>query len=125
MRPERAGSNTAADHIAVLDQALPQIPDRMRYGVAILVRTDTAGCTKAFLAHIRELREAGSDVRFSVRAPIDADVREAIVTLPATAWYPAIDADDAEIRDDAEVADLTGLLDGDGFAEGTRFFRPP
>lgn len=121
LRPGRAGSNTAADHISVLDQALAQIPDDMRHGTPILVRTDTAGATKAFLAHIRSLRETGCDVRFSVGAPIDADVREAIVKLPTTAWSPAIDAD-AELRDGAEVADLTGLLEaGDRFPDGTMF----
>ncbi|WP_194922661.1 IS1380 family transposase [Catenulispora pinisilvae] len=120
LRPGRAGSNTAADHITVLDQALAQIPDAHRHGVPLLVRTDTAGCTKAFLAHIRALRDTGCDVRFSVGAPIDAEVRDAISTLPTSAWSAAIDADD-EIRDCAQVADLTGLLDGSGFPDGTRF----
>jgi hypothetical protein len=120
LRPGRSGSNTAADHIAVLDQALTQIPDAHRHGVPLLVRTDTAGCTKAFLTHIRALRGHGVDARFSVGAPIDAEVRDAIGALPAQAWSPAIDADD-EARDGAQVADLTGLLDGSGFPEDTRF----
>jgi len=120
LRPGRAGSNTAADHITVLDQALAQIPDHMRHGTPLLVRTDTAGCTKAFLTHIRALREHGVDARFSVGAPIDAEVRDAISTLPAQAWSTAIDTDDG-VRDGAQVADLTGLLDGAGFPAGTRF----
>lgn len=120
LRPGRAGSNTAADHITVLDQALAQIPDHIRHGTPLLVRTDTAGCTKAFLTHIRALREHGVDARFSVGAPIDAEVRDAISELPAAAWSAAIDADD-QIRDGAQVADLTGLLDGAGFPDGTRF----
>ncbi len=57
LRPGNAGSNTAADHISVLDAALAQIPDAHRHGTPVLVRTDTAGCTKAFLAHVRALRE--------------------------------------------------------------------
>ena len=52
LRPGNAGSNTAADHIAVLDAALAQIPDRYRHGHPILIRADGAGCTKAFLAHV-------------------------------------------------------------------------
>lgn len=120
LRPGRAGSNTAADHITVLDQGLAQIPDHVRHGTPILVRTDTAGCTKAFLAHIRSLRQADCDVRFSVGAPIDADVRDAICALADDAWYPAIDTD-AELRDGAEVAELTGLIDDDRFPAGTRF----
>lgn len=120
LRPGRAGSNTAADHVAVLDHALTQIPDAHRHGTPILIRTDTAGCTKAFLEHIRALRGDGVDARFSVGAPIDEPVREAIRALPARAWTSAIDAD-GEIRDGAQVADLTGLLSGAGFPEGTRF----
>jgi flavin-binding protein dodecin len=122
LRPGRAGSNTAADHIEVLDLALAQIPDEHRHGVPILVRADTAGCTNAFLAHIRSLREHGVDVRFSVGAPIDEAIRQAIAKLPAGAWYPAIEAD-GQVRDGAEVAELTGLLYGYGtkLPKGTRF----
>lgn len=43
LRKGNAGSNTAADHIAVLDQALTQLPDAHRHGTPILVRADTAG----------------------------------------------------------------------------------
>ena len=50
LRAGNAGSNTAADHIAVLDAALAQIPDSYRHGHPILIRADGAGCTKAFLA---------------------------------------------------------------------------
>ncbi len=57
--PGNAGSNTAADHITVLDQALAQIPDAHRYGSPILIRSDSAGSSHAFLAHIRGLREHG------------------------------------------------------------------
>lgn len=32
LRPGNAGSNTAADHSAVLDQTLAQIPEHHRYG---------------------------------------------------------------------------------------------
>jgi hypothetical protein len=122
LRPGRAGSNTAADHIEVLDLAFAQIPDEHRHGEPILIRADTAGCTKAFLAHLRALRNKGANVRFSVGAPIDEPVREAITALPATAWYPALEAD-GQVRDGAEVAELTGLLYGydTNFPEATRF----
>lgn len=122
LRPGRAGSNTAADHIDVLDAALAQIPDHRRHGEAILVRTDTAGCTNAFLTHIRSLRESGVEVRFSVGAPIDEQVREAVRALPPDAWCPALEAD-GQVRDGAEVAEITGLLYqyAAGFPTGTRF----
>ena len=47
LRPGNAGSNTAADHIAVTDLALAQIPDQYRHGVPILVSADGAGATRA------------------------------------------------------------------------------
>jgi hypothetical protein len=50
LRPGNAGANTAVDHIALLDQALAQLPDEYRHGWPILVRTDGAGASKAFLA---------------------------------------------------------------------------
>jgi hypothetical protein len=52
LRRGNAGSNTAADHITVLDAALAQLPDHHRHGTPILIRADTAGCTRQFLAHI-------------------------------------------------------------------------
>jgi hypothetical protein len=57
LRRGNAGSNTAADHIAVLDAALVQLPDAHRHGTPILVRADTAGCTREFLAHLRSRRD--------------------------------------------------------------------
>jgi hypothetical protein len=45
LREGRAGSNTAADHISVLDRALAQIPEAHRYCTPILIRSDSAGCT--------------------------------------------------------------------------------
>ncbi len=98
LREGRAGSNTTADHITVLDQALAQIPDAHRYGTEILVRSDSAGCTYGFLAHIRSLREVGINTFFSVGVAITEPIREAI--RAATDWIPALDAD-GELRDGA------------------------
>ena len=82
LREGRAGSNTTADHITVLDAALHQIPDAHRHGTPILIRSDSAGCTQGFLAHIRSLREHGVDTRFSVGVAITEPVREAIAAPP-------------------------------------------
>ena len=57
LRRGNAGSNTALDHVMVLDAALAQIPDAHRHGTPILARADTAVCTREFLTHIRRLRE--------------------------------------------------------------------
>jgi hypothetical protein len=66
LRAGNAGSNTATDHISVLDPALAQIPDVYRHGHPILVRADGAGCAKVFLAHVRALGSSGVACEFSV-----------------------------------------------------------
>ena len=48
LRPGNAGSNTAADHVKVLAMALLALPKPAR-GRPILVRTDSAGATHAFV----------------------------------------------------------------------------
>ena len=88
LRPGNAGSNTAADHITVLDAALAQIPDRYRHGHPILVRADGAGCTKAFLAHLRSLRDTGVSCEFSVGWTITGREHTAIAALPSTVGPP-------------------------------------
>jgi hypothetical protein len=122
LRPGNAGANTAADHITVLDQALAQIPDVHRHGVPLLVRADGAGCSKAFLAHIRSVRDQGVLTEFSVGWAVTDRERHAIEQLPAAAWADAIDAD-GRPRDGAHVAELTGLLPARTLADyppGTR-----
>jgi hypothetical protein len=118
LREGRAGSNTTADHITVLNQALTQIPDAHRYGTPILIRSDSAGCTQGFLAHIRSLRADGIDTCFSVGVAITEPVRAAI--RQATDWVPALDSD-GELRDGAEICEITGLVPAEGYPEGTRF----
>ncbi|OIJ87351.1 IS1380 family transposase [Streptomyces colonosanans] len=119
LRPGNSGANTAADHIAVLDNALAQIPDAHRHGTAILVRTDSAGSAKAFLAHIRALREHGLNLRFSVGYAVTEPVRRAIRSLPEHLWHPALDQD-GTLRDGAETAELTGMVDLASYPAGTR-----
>jgi hypothetical protein len=118
LREGRAGSNTTADHITVLDQALQQIPDAHRYGTPVLIRSDSAGCTQGFLAHIRTLRESGIDTCFSVGVAITEPIREAI--RQATDWIAAVDSD-GEPRDGAEICEITGLVPADGYPAKTRF----
>jgi hypothetical protein len=109
LRPGNAGANTAVDHITVLDAALAQIPDEHRHGVALLVRADGAGCSKAFLAHVRGLGQQGVLTEFSVGWAVTDRERDAISRVPARAWTDALDAD-GRPRDGAAVAELTGLL---------------
>jgi hypothetical protein len=112
LRPGNAGSNTAADHIEVVDLALAQLPTAAR-DQPIVVRADTGGATHAFTSHLRE-----RGVRFSISLPADERVRAAVLAVPHGAWQPSVDADD-QPRDGAEVAELSSL-DLAGWPQGTR-----
>jgi hypothetical protein len=130
LRPGNANANTAKDHIQIIDEALAQIPDTDRHGTPILVRADGAGATKAWLAHLRSLREQrGLEVEFSVGFTLTNQVKDAIGLLPETAWTVAVDAAGEPRPVDesglpvAQVAELTGLLPGltrAGWPEGMR-----
>jgi Transposase DDE domain group 1 len=109
LRRGNAGSNTAADHVAVLDAALAQIPDPYRHGHPILVRADGAGSSKALLNHVRALQNTGVDSEFSVGWAVTAREHAAIAALPETAWTAAVDGD-GDPRQGAAVTELTGLL---------------
>ncbi len=118
LRPGNAGANTAADHIAVLDAAIRQVPAAHRGNM--LVRADGAGCTHDLLDWLvanNEIR--GRHVEFSVGFALTEAVRAAITRLPARAWTPAIDAE-GDLREGGDVADLTGLLDLTRYPPGTR-----
>ncbi|MGV9567788.1 IS1380 family transposase [Streptomyces sp. NPDC003480] len=119
LRPGNAAANTAADHITVLDAALAQLPDAHRHGTHILIRADSAGSAKTFLAHIRALRSRGIHASFSVGWSITEPVRQAIRHLPERVWHPALEQD-GPLRSGAQVAELTGLVDLPGLPEGTR-----
>jgi Transposase DDE domain group 1 len=122
LRKGNAGSNTAADHIAVLDAALAQLPDAHRHGTPILVRADGAGCTREFLAHIRALRGTAVSCEFSVGWAITERERAAITAIPKNVWADAVDADGGH-RDGAGLAEITGVLPAQalvGYPAGTR-----
>jgi Transposase DDE domain group 1 len=116
LRPGNAGSNTAADHIGLLDAALAQIPEEYRHGYPVLVRADGAGASKAFLAHIRSLRRHGVHSEFSIGWAVSEREHTAIAAVPNRAWTPAIDID-GDPRESAAVAELTGALPAAMFAD--------
>jgi hypothetical protein len=124
LRAGNAGSNTAGDHIAVLDAALAQIPDSYRHGHPILIRADGAGCTKAFLAHIRSRREHGVSCEFSVGWTITGREHAAIALLREQDWSAAVGTDgNPRALEEAAVAEITGLLPASALATypaGTR-----
>jgi hypothetical protein len=114
LRPGNAGSNTAADHMAVLDRALEQIPTEHIEAVEILVRADTAGATHGLVDYGRE-----ANMRFSVGYELTAPVRAAILEIPADAWVAALDQD-GSARQNGEVCEITDMLDLSAWPEGSR-----
>jgi hypothetical protein len=119
LRPGNAGSNTAADHIAVLDAALAQLPVKTRKfdpegGEAMLARADSAGATHDF---VEALRDRG--LEFSIGFPMDEAVRQAVLGLPKKAWREAV-RQDCDVREGAEVAEITSRVDLSGWPDGTR-----
>lgn len=124
LRNGNAGSNTASDHILLLERALAALPPRWRPDPdhpsdptkpRILIRSDTAGATHRFADACR-----AAGVGFSFGYPVDARVQDAVDTLNlAQAWYPAIDTNGG-IRDGAWVAEATPLLPLDTWPPGTR-----
>jgi hypothetical protein len=63
LRPGNAGSNTFADHAAVLTAALRQIPARMRS--KLLVRVDGAGASHELINHLLSLASRRRTVLFT------------------------------------------------------------
>jgi Transposase DDE domain group 1 len=108
LRPGNAGSNTAADHIAVADAAVAQIPAKHRR--KMLFTCDGAGSTHALAEHITKLgARPGYQVHYSAGFDFDERIRAVLPRLPESAWTPALDAAGTP-RPDAQVAELTGLL---------------
>jgi hypothetical protein len=111
LRPGNAGSNTAADHVTVLESALESLPPQARPrpddpdSPRLVARSDSAGATHAFAQTCRD-----HGVWFSFGFPVDVRIQSIVDQIPADCWKPAIDTDDG-IRDGAWVVEATGLLD--------------
>jgi hypothetical protein len=112
LRGGNAGSNNSADHLAVLDRSLAQLPVRPA-DVDMLIRTDSAGATHDFVDGCRDRR-----VRFSVGLPVDARVREALCLAQEEDWIDAVETDGTP-RAGAWVIELTGFIEHD-WPEHTR-----
>ncbi|MCA1680885.1 MAG: transposase, partial [Actinobacteria bacterium] len=113
LRPGNAGSNTAADHTAVLELALAQLDQEALDG-EILVRADGAGASHELTEFCRDAR-----IRFSVGFDLTADVREAIVALPESAWKQAVHRDGSP-RKHSQVAEITERAQLCGWPQGSR-----
>jgi hypothetical protein len=113
LRAGNAGSNTAADHTAVLQLALEQLDAAALQG-EILVRADGAGASHELTCFCRDAK-----MRFSVGFDLDERVRAAIADLPETAWIQAIRADGSE-RERSQVCEITTSVNLSSWPEGSR-----
>jgi hypothetical protein len=127
LRPGNATANDAADHLAVLDTAIAQLPVQLTLGHdpgdnpdtavrRIVVRTDSAGCTHRFVDGCRS-----RNVGFAVVARRNARIHGAIANLPVDddRWQPAVRTNGDE-RSDAFVCEITDLVDLTSWPPGTR-----
>jgi len=128
LRAGNAGSNTAVDHITVLDMAIEALPEHARprpgegpgevpgtwEGPRLLARSDSAGATHAFAAACVE-----RGVGFSFGFPVDARIQRVVDLIPERCWHPAIQTD-ADLREGAWVAEATGMIDLTRWPEGSR-----
>ena len=105
LRPGNAGANTAADHVAVIDRAIGQIPAEHVETLEILVRADSAGATHGLIDYCRE-----ANMRFQVGYKLTEQVRSAILEIPDDAWVPALDQD-SSVRTNGEVCEITDTVD--------------
>ena len=118
LRPGNAGSNTAADHIAVLTAAIAQVPATHRK--KLLIRADGAGASHELLAWITGLdAKRVRSVEYSVGYAVNQHVRDAIARVPKTAWKPAITAA-GERREHGDVVEITGMLNLKKWPAGMR-----
>jgi hypothetical protein len=114
LRAGNAGANTAADHLEIVDLALEQLPRDIVEAAQIVVRTDSAAATHELTDELR-----AAQINFLMGFDLTEPVRAAILSLPETAWAPAI-AQDGAPRDGAWVAEITERLDLAGWPEGSR-----
>lgn len=102
LRPGKASPWNSGDHIAILDEALAQLPEHERDQV--LVRADTGAASKAFLHHITD-----RGLEYSIGFAAHETVKAAVEAIPEQAWRAAVDGD-GEPRDGAQVAELTAWM---------------
>jgi len=108
-----AGSFTAADHVAVADAAIAQVPAAYRRDV--LVTVDGAGASHGLVEHLDGLNTAaahgrrGRRLEYSIGWPVDARTKAGIEAAREADWTAGLTAAGGT-DDDAQVLELTGLL---------------
>ena len=128
LRPGSAGSNTAADHLRILGEAIAALPPRHRR--KLMITCDGAGASHDLIKELDKLAaRPGYQVTYSVGWELGKREKAALALVPEGAWQAAVDAhgkvrerraDDACGNprcahracwiEEAHVTELTGLL---------------
>jgi hypothetical protein len=125
LRPGNAGANNAADHVALLAEAIAGLPAAHRAGHGpgddprdvvhrVLARADSAGATHGFVDALRS-----RNIDFSLGYAIDGRVRDALLLVQEEDWVPAVNTDGSRRRG-AFVVELTNLVNLSSWGEDTR-----
>ena len=114
LRPGNAAPGNAADLVAVLDEALFQLPVDPKVS-EVIVRSDAAGGSHQF---VNAARARGA--RFCVGRNLTAEWAAVIMNLPEKCWVPAITADGSDEREGSWAAEITHLVDLGSWPPGTR-----
>jgi hypothetical protein len=97
LRPGSAGSNTAADHLAVLDAAITAVPPGFRR--RLMITCDGAGASHDLIARLDKLAaRPGYQVTYSVGWELGGREKAAITEVPGKAWQIAVD-ERGEVRE--------------------------
>ena len=90
LRPGSAGSNTAADHLQLLDEAIAALPPALRRN--LMVTCDGAGASHDLVKKLDQLASRrGYQVIYSVGWALTGREKAALALVPGTAWEAAID----------------------------------
>jgi hypothetical protein len=130
LRRGSAGSNTAADHLAITDAAIAALPPGLRR--RLMITCDGAGASHDLIKHLDKLAaRRGYELTYSVGWALGEREKTALRLVPEQAWQIAIGAR-GEVRErrahdacgndgcahracwieEAHVTELTGLLRG-------------
>jgi len=91
LRPGSAGSNTAADHLAMTDAAIAALPPAFRRRLMITV--DGAGASHDLVKHLDKLAaRPGYQVIYSIGWALGGREKAALRLVPEQTWQIAIDS---------------------------------
>jgi DDE family transposase len=90
LRPGGAGSNTTADHLQILDEAITAIPPARRR--RLMITCDGAGASHGLINRLDALASRpGYQVIYSVGWELGGRERDALALVPEQAWQIALD----------------------------------